>query len=169
MSRCKILQAECSGVYVLKLVGEVRLNLCSTIDASIELMTADPNFATVVVDLSETSLIDSTTLGLLAKLALLAKQKSHFMPSIVSTNPDITRIILTMGFENVYIIVNEPASCDQDLVELEAKEIDEAELRENVLNAHKVLMDLNENNREQFKDLVATLEGEVDEHTSYVG
>ena len=91
------------------------------------------------------------------------------MPSIVSTNPDITRIILTMGFENVYIIVNEPASCDQDLVELEAKEIDEAELRENVLNAHKVLMDLNENNREQFKDLVATLEGEVDEHTSYVG
>jgi len=169
MSRCRILQAECSGVYVLKLVGEVRLNLCSTIDASIVEMTADPKFATVVVDLSETTLIDSTTLGLLARLAILAKQKSHFLPSIISTNPDISRIISTMGFESVYLILNEPASCDQDLVELEAKEINESELRKNVLNAHKVLMDLNEHNREQFKDLVETLEVEVEEHTSHVG
>jgi len=36
MSRCKILQAECSGVYVLKLVGEARLGLCSVIDVSID-------------------------------------------------------------------------------------------------------------------------------------
>jgi anti-anti-sigma factor len=169
MSRCKILQAECSGVYVLKLEGEVRLNLCSTIDAAIESMTMDPNFATIVVDLSETTLIDSTTLGLLAKLAILAKQKSHFLPSIVSTNPDITRIITTMGFDSVYLIMNEPATSPQALVELSPKDMNETELRENVLNAHKILMELNEHNREQFKDLVATLEGDVDEHTSHVG
>ena len=169
MAICKILQAECSGVYVLKLVGEVRLNLCSTIDASIEAITMDPNFATVVVDLSETTLIDSTTLGLLAKLAILAKQKNHFMPSIISTNPDITRVIVTMGFESVYLILKEPASCSQSLVELSPKDLSESELRENVLNAHKILMELNEHNREQFKDLVATLEVDMEEQTSHVG
>ncbi len=163
MSRCRILQAECSGVYVLKLVGEVRLNLCSTIDAAIEAMTNDPKFATIVVDLSETTLIDSTTLGLLAKLAIKAREKSHFLPSIVSTNPDITRIIMTMGFDSVYLVLNEPASSDQLLSELTPLDISEEELRLNVLNAHKVLMDLNEYNREQFKDLVATLEGDVEE------
>jgi len=169
MSNCKILQAECSGVYVLKLVGEVRLNLCSTIDSSIESITMDPNFATIVVDLSETTLIDSTTLGLLAKLAILAKKKNHFMPSIISTNPDITRIITTMGFENVYLILKEPASSSQELIELAPKELSEEALRENVLNAHKILMELNEYNREQFKDLVATLEGDLEEHTSCAG
>ena len=169
MSKCKILQAECSGVYVLKLVGEVRLNLCSTIDSAIESMTSDPDFASIVVDLSETTLIDSTTLGLLARLAIQAKQKSHFLPSIVSTNPDITRVITTMGFESVYLILKEPASSSQALSELAPQEITEEELRENVLSAHKVLMNLNEHNREQFKDLVATLEVDVEEQAFVAG
>lgn len=160
MSKCKVLQAESSGVYVLKLVGEVRLNSCSSIDASIDAITQDPSFATLVVDLSETALIDSTTLGLLAKLAVKARAKSHFMPSIISTNPDITRILRTMGFETVFIILNEPVDTHAALVELSQKELDEEALRTKVLCAHRVLMELNEHNREQFKDLVRTLEME---------
>lgn len=161
MSRCKILQADCSGVYVLKLVGEVRLNLCSTIDAAIEEMISDPNFQTIVVDLTETTLLDSTTLGLLAKLGLKAKQKSHFLPSVISTNPDITRIIMTMGFDSVYLILKEPASSNSDLTELSCRDLSENEMCMKVLDSHKVLIELNEHNREQFKDLVNTLENEV--------
>lgn len=161
MPDCKILLAEHSGVYILKLVGEVRLNLCSTIDEAIEAITLDPAFATVVVDLSETTLIDSTSLGMLAKLALRAKEKSHFFPSIISINPDITRIIRTMGFEEVYLIVSEPVMTDQSLVELAPKDMSDEALRVNVLAAHKILMDLNEYNREQFKDLVDALECDV--------
>ncbi len=170
MSRCKILQAENCGVYVLKLVGEVRLSSCSSIDQAIEAITLDPAFATLVVDLSETTLIDSTTLGLLAKLAVQAKQKSHFLPSIVSVNPDITRILMTMGFDTVFLIMREPASTNQELIELPVKELEEQELRSRVLCAHKMLMDLNEHNREQFKDLVSVLEQEnVDAVSSQVG
>jgi len=87
----------------------------------------------------------------------------------VSTNPDITRIIMTMGFESVYLILKEPACSSQSLVELTSRDMSEAELRENVLNAHKILMDLNEHNREQFKDLVTTLEGDMNEQASSVG
>jgi len=167
MSICKVLHAQCSGVYVLKLVGEVRLNQCTTIDSAIERMIADPNFSTIVVDLSETTLIDSTTLGLLAKLAMQAKQKSHFLPSIISTNEDITRIIETMGFESVFLILTNPPSSHQGLVELEEQHVTEEDLRANVLKAHKVLMELNDHNREQFKDLVATLEVDKEEHASF--
>lgn len=166
MSRCKILQAECSGVYVLKLVGEVRLTFCSAIDSAIEKLADDPEFATLVVDLSETTLIDSTTLGLLAKLAIKAKQRSHFLPSIISTNPDITRLLQTMGFESVFLILQEPASNHERLVELAPSDMNEEDMRDNVLCAHKVLMDLNEHNREQFKDLVRALEGDNDEALS---
>ncbi|TNC82103.1 MAG: anti-anti-sigma factor [Oleiphilus sp.] len=166
MSVCKILLAESSGVYILKLVGEVRLNFCSTIDASIESIVTDPNFMSLVVDLSETSLIDSTTLGLLAKLAIRAKAKSHFLPSVVSTNPDITRILLAMGFDSFYIVVKEPALTNEQLQEITPQDVSEAELREHVLDAHKVLMDMNEHNRDQFKDLVSALELDMREGVS---
>lgn len=166
MSGCRVLQAERSGVYVLKLLGEVRLNSCSTIDASIDAIVSDPSFNSLVVDLSESSLIDSTTLGLLAKLAIRAKSKSHFLPSIVSTNPDITRVLFTMGFDSIYLIVDKPLSSVEGLQELVAtelccEELDEQGMREQVLCAHKVLMDMNAQNYDQFKDLVSALELDV--------
>jgi len=34
-----------------------------------------------VVDLTETEVIDSTTLGLLAKIAMASEERSHFLPT----------------------------------------------------------------------------------------
>ncbi len=159
MSQCRVLQADCSGVYILKLIGEVRLNACSTIDAVIEKIAENPNFRSLVVDLSETDHLDSTTLGMLAKLAVKAKEKSHFLPSIVSTNPDVTRIIESMGFDSVFVITKEPVESESDLAEVEQTPLQEEEMRQTVINAHKVLMDINENNRDKFRDLVDALQG----------
>lgn len=156
----KVLQAESQGIYVLKFVGEIRLHLCSTLDSLIESMTSNPDFKTVVVDLTDTTIIDSTTLGLLAKIAVAAYQRSHFLPTIISTNPDITKIILSMGFDKIFLIVREPASNINDLKELAFLQSDEDEVRLKVLEAHKVLMELNENNRNEFRDLVHALEGD---------
>src|SRR5690554_1148365 len=93
MAGYKILQAEKQGIYVLKFIGEIRLNLCSTLDNLVETITGNPQFKTVIIDLTETEIIDSTTLGLLAKIALAARKQSRFLPTLISTNPDITRII----------------------------------------------------------------------------
>ena len=76
MAGYKILQAEKQGIYVLKFIGEIRLNLCSTLDNLVESITQDPEFKTVVIDLTETEIIDSTTLGLLAKIAMAAQNPS---------------------------------------------------------------------------------------------
>ena len=160
MSQCKVLQADCSGVYILKLVGEVRLNACSTIDAAIDRISENPNFRSLVVDLTETDHLDSTTLGMLAKLAVKAKAKSHFLPSIVSTNPDVTGIVEYMGFESVFLITDVPIESEEALDELDQRPFEEEEMRQTVLNAHRVLMDINENNRDKFRDLVDALEGE---------
>jgi len=159
MSQCRVLQADCSGVYILKLVGEVRLNACSTIDAAIERISENSNFQSLVVDLSETIHLDSTTLGMLAKLAVKAKEKSHFLPSIVSTNPDVTRIIESMGFESVFLITTDPVESESELLEMQQKPLQEEDMRKTVLNAHKILMDINENNCGKFRDLVDALEG----------
>ena len=160
MAGYKILQAEEKGIYVLKFVGEIRLNLCSTLDNLVDSITQDPNFRTVVIDLSETEVIDSTTLGLLAKIALAAKKQSGFTPSLISTHPDITRIIGSMGFDSIFIIVGEPVSSMERLEEIPELKASEQQVRDKVLEAHKILMGMNSRNREEFKNLVHALECE---------
>ena len=67
MSTGRIQFAEQDGTFVLKFVGEVRLTLCSALDATIEKIFTALNFNAIVIDLTETRSIDSTTLGLLAQ------------------------------------------------------------------------------------------------------
>lgn len=160
MAGYKILQAEKQGIYILKFIGEIRLNLCCTLDNLVDSITLDPQFKTVMIDLSETEVIDSTTLGLLAKIAMAARKQSHFLPTLISTRPDIDRIITSMGFDKIFIIVREPASRIEDLEEIPVLKASEQEVRDKVLEAHKVLMGLSKKNQEEFKNLVRALECE---------
>jgi anti-anti-sigma factor len=160
MVSCKILQAAERGIYILKFTGEVRLNMCSTLDLITDQMREDKHFITVVIDLTEASIIDSTTLGLLAKIGIFARKANKILPTIISTNPDITRLVHSMGFDELFIIVEKAASNIEHLNEIPLLKATEEEVREKVLAAHKVLMDLNSKNRETFKDLVRTLEEE---------
>lgn len=160
MSSYKILQAEQQGIYLLKFIGEIRLNLCSTLDNLVDSITNNPEFKTVVIDLTETDIIDSTTLGLLAKIAMAAEKRSHFLPTLISTNPDVTRIITSMGFDKIFIIVREPATRIEELEEIPVLRASEQQVRDKVLDAHRVLMGMNSRNREEFKNLVRALECE---------
>ncbi|MBQ0746744.1 MAG: anti-anti-sigma factor, partial [Marinobacter sp.] len=76
------------------------------------------------------------------------------------TNPDITRIVTSMGFDKIFIIVREPASRIEELEEIPVLRASEQDVRDRVLAAHKVLMGLNKQNRDEFKNLVRALEVE---------
>jgi anti-anti-sigma factor len=156
----KILVAEQDGAFVIKLVGDVRLTLCTTMDEFFDEMLSSKGFASVVIDLSDAINVDSTTLGLLAKLAIKAKQAYSFVPVILSTNPDITRVLESMGFDRVFRIRQEPLLNDEDLGELPVLHDDEKEVRCRVLEAHRVLMGLNDANKAKFRELVTLLEGQ---------
>jgi len=84
MSTGRIQFAEQDGTFVLKFVGEVRLTLCSALDATIEKIFTALNFSAIVIDLTDTRSIDSTTLGLLAKLSILSRQKVGLLPVLVT-------------------------------------------------------------------------------------
>jgi len=154
----RILVAQHDGVYLMKFVGDVRVTLCNTVDHYLDQMFRDPKFQSVIVDLSRTDGIDSTSLGILAKLSIQAQERFQFTPTLVSTNPDITRLLDTMGFDDVFNIVQEPIGNDDDLGELAMKETTEEAIRQKVLDAHRILMSLNEHNKVAFQDLVDTLE-----------
>jgi anti-anti-sigma factor len=158
MQKGKILFAEQDGNYILKFVGDVRMTLCSTLDYFLETMLGAERFKTVIIDLTETEGIDSTSLGLLAKISVKMHQHHHFRPTIVSTNDDISRILLSMGFDKVFILIREVIQDERQLNELSVLQESEERVKSRVIAAHKVLMELNEHNRECFKDLLRTLE-----------
>ena len=158
MSTGRIQFAEQSGTFVLKFVGEVRLTLCSALDATIEKIFTALNFSTIVIDLTETESIDSTTLGLLAKLSILSRQRIGLLPMLTTNNPDILRLLDSMGFDQVFNIVETVLPCPDCLTDLPPQDQSEAEVRSRVLEAHRVLMGLNESNRNAFRDLVSALE-----------
>jgi anti-anti-sigma factor len=159
MQMGKILVAQHDGAFVIKLVGDVRLTLCNTIDDYFSEMFSCPHFVGVIIDLSESDGIDSTSLGLLAKLAIQAKLKHQLVPMIISPNPNITRLLDSMGFNKVFDIcqaVEQPL--DDNLGELPVINADQECTRQKIIEAHRTLMDLNEENRQTFSSLVNTLE-----------
>jgi len=158
----RILVGSHDGVYVIVFEGDVRLTLCTTVDVYLEKMFQDPAFRSVIIDLSRTDNIDSTSLGLLAKLSIQADRRFSFRPTLVSTKPDITRVLTSMGFDEVFSIVETPLEHKEQLAELPCIAASEEDVRQRVIDAHKTLMAMNEGNREAFHDLVAVLEAEVE-------
>lgn len=154
----QILVADHAGVYIIKMTGDVRLTLCISFDQFIDAMLAAPNFSSVLFDLSEAEAVDSTTLGLMAKISLLAQEKRNIVPVILATNASIKRILDTMGFADIFKIVNKLEVDIEPEKPLSPVECGEQEVKEKVLEAHKILMGLNEQNRETFKNLVNMLE-----------
>ena len=154
-----ILFAIHNGTYVLKFMGEVRAPMCATLDNFLERMFADADISSILVDLTQTEYIDSTALGLIAKAAVFLQVHNQRKPIILSTNKDVTRVLESMGFDQVFIILD--CECQETcLDELPEVEPSEQEMMEKVISSHRVLMGLSEKNQETFRDLVETLEKE---------
>ena len=160
MKKTRVMVAENDGIHVLKFIGDVRVTLSNGIDSYLTALLARSRFRSIVIDLSETVGIDSTSLGLLAKVAIRTQDTFGIVPTIISTNDDITRILMSMGFDQVFVIVSEPVRSLDQLRDLPIEQLSEGEMRQKVLEAHQVLMNLNEGNQLRFRNLVDALEAE---------
>ncbi|MEH6388972.1 MULTISPECIES: anti-sigma factor antagonist RssC [Pseudomonas] len=158
MTTGKIQFAESEGTFVLKFIGDVRLTLCAALDAYIEKIFSALSFDSIIIDLTETENIDSTSLGLLAKLSNLSRQKVGLLPTLVSNHEDMNRLLQSMGFDQVFNILSEGAPTIVELEDLPGQVLSEEVVKDKVLEAHRILMNLNDHNREAFRDLVSTLE-----------
>jgi len=158
MSDCRISAASNEGAHVLKLEGDVRLTMCTALDHYFQSMFAEPGFVSVWVDVTEADGLDSTTLGMLAQLAIQTKERFAFRPAIFSTNPSIDRLLDTMGFNQLFERRSECCNTDSAIQEIPAVPCEAGEVKRQVLEAHRTLMSMIDDNADAFKDLVSTLE-----------
>jgi anti-anti-sigma regulatory factor len=160
MSSGKILAAEYKHMALLKFVGDVRVLMSSTLDNYCQGLYRRAILDAMVVDLSDTTGIDSTALGLLAKMAIQLRNRFNVIPTIVSPNPDITRILHSMSFDLIFNIVGSHSEGDAAYQELQQQKESEDSVREKVIDAHLTLMTLSEENRLEFQDLVQSLKSQ---------
>lgn len=149
-----------AGTYAIRMTGDVRMVLCLSFDKFIRAMFEDPQFDSVVFDLSLAEAVDSTTLGLMAKIALQCRKVGVPRPVLVVTAAGMVRLLETMGFEEIFVITR---SIGQGLDYAECLNCEggsEEIFKQRVIDAHKVLMSLNEHNHQAFRELVETLERE---------
>lgn len=160
MNSGKILVSDQLGNHLLKFTGDVRVTLCGTLNRYIESIFGSKNVKRVVVDMLDAEGLDSTTLGLLAKLGLHCRQQYGLNIEVFCQNSSILRTLESMSFDEIFDIFDQLPDLDasSDLHEIGTQNLPLDEIREQVLEAHKILVRLSEDNQQEFQDLIKALE-----------
>jgi len=165
MNNGKVLHACHDGIHMLRFVGDIRYTLSPSIERFLEEIFSGPPPTGFFIDLTETDSIDSTNLGLLARIAKAMKSLNGSRVTILSNRAGINSVLTSMTFDEVFDIVTHTTLETGAEKELARLSTDKENLTRTVLEAHRALLALSERNEEMFRDVVTTLEknmGEVD-------
>lgn len=157
MQEGKIYYALYEGHYILKFTGDVRLTICSSLDQHLCDAFDSGEVSDILVDLTSAEGMDSTSLGLVAKLAVKADTYKLPKPAIVSTHEDINDLLRKMGLDRVFLLLDQPPGERIDLQPLPRVEESEEALKARIIKAHQILATLSKKNGDAFKDLLQML------------
>ena len=158
MSTGKILVSDKDGNYLIKFSGDVRVNLCGSLNHHMAAIFGSTDVQHVVIDMLEAECVDSTTLGLIAKLALHCRKEYNINMQLFCQNPSILRTLDCMSFDEIIDICQEVPDIDADLHAIETVNSDIDEVRRQVLEAHKLLTQLSPDSSKEFTNLIRALE-----------
>jgi anti-anti-sigma factor len=159
MSGNKILHGLQGEVCVIRMCGRLTHTVGGGFDALIEdeIFSAAP-LKEILFDLEELESIDSTILGLLAKIARRRLDASQKRPTLFSPKESISRILGSMGFEAVFDIVHAPLSVKTSCESIPEADEGARDMGQLMLDGHRLLCDMNERNRDAFRTVVEILD-----------
>ena len=161
MAEGRILHGSHEGVQVLRYQGEVRYTLCPALDALIQEQLKSEELMGFVVDLTAVDAIDSTNLGILARLTGMMQKRNLPKVTLVSNRPAINEVVEGMGLEKVFHMVSESGMEPEKMREVSGKTPRDEDVPRLLIESHRALMALNERNRDQFRDVVKAFETEA--------
>jgi len=155
--------AGCEGkIFYLRMTGDVRLTWSVSLEDYCRHVFQTQAIELVLIDLCQVKNLDSTTLGILAKIAIAAKADLGRMPEIYLQDADIERLLMSMGFSAIFVLHKSMPPLVPQLPRLPLLDASASEMQETVIDAHRTLMDMNKQNRDQFESLVSTLKSDRD-------
>ena len=152
----EVLYAHHGDDWMLRIQGPLRYTGANAMDRFVDWLFTQCHPATVSVDLNATTAIDSTGIGLLAKIANELERAGQGQPVLFSQNPDINELLTSVCLDDVCRIVEgpPPAGAEAGAQPIPAATPTEGELARTITEAHRLLCELAEGNRTQFQGVV---------------
>lgn len=161
----KFLAGEFEGNIFIKLIGNSTMRNSKTLEEYLnKILTGEKK--DIILDFEECNYMDSTMLGLIAKIAL--KIKKIWLQEIIAINLDnsILMSIKSTGIDKLLNLIEKNVINKKDseeLEELENQDFDSKEEKtQHILESHKTLVNLNEENKLIFQNVVNLLEKEIE-------
>ncbi len=146
------------GVYILKFRGDIRFQLCASVDRFIQRIFQESIKPKVIIDLLEATAVDSTALGVIAQIAIHTRRAYDRRPTILVRNPDLLAVLKAVSFDKVFHLLPDDEHEPESYQALETEPADELNFTRQALLAHRHLMALSQENRVMFQDVARALE-----------
>ncbi len=155
----KFLYARWNNTCVIKPVGKVTYIISPALDAFLQRAFTDQSITSFLIDLTDTTYIDSTNLGLFARVRDFSSRHFNEKPTLISTNETVNDALLSLGFDRIFNVVSDITRHGTgELEEVPEATSDTQKLEAVMLKAHRYLAELRPENREMFRDVITFLE-----------
>ncbi|MGC4087717.1 MAG: STAS domain-containing protein [Polyangiaceae bacterium] len=158
-----VTHAQKQGFHVLRYFGTVNFLLAPGIQNFVDHLIEDGSVSGLIFDLSSASSLDSTNLGLMARVNERLIDKGAANSVIISGNEDIDVVLRSMGFDRTFDMLSSDANGDDFVSEtIETPSPSSVELRRTMLDAHHALVRMSDTGKREFEAVVACLEKEAE-------
>ena len=162
MADGKVLYSEANGRLFIRMIGEIRYTIGGGFQALLrKYLRDDGGIEDALVDLNDASYVDSTNLGLLAQIARYMIKRFNRKPALLCSNKEIYLLLETMGFDEVFTVVQSMETNPPELREVGKVPQDAQDKARMMLDAHRALVEMNAHNAAVFKNVVELFEKEL--------
>lgn len=159
MTEGHVTHAHQQGIHVLRYFGTVDFMLAPGIQRFVEQLIEDGSVSGLVFDLSQANSLDSTNLGLMARVNERLLNVGAANSVIISSEGDIDVVLRSMGFDQTFDVHTPGSDAEPESEEpITTESPSAAELRETMLAAHQALVRLSDAGRLEFAPVVECLE-----------
>jgi len=145
--------------WFIKLAGDIRHPLGPALNALLDRALAEPGDSRFVIDLAEAENIDSTCLGILARIANRTPPADATRPAIITGGGDIAELLLAVCFDRLFDLVDSADGAHGPLQPAPAIAVGRDEMLTLLLDSHRRLCAIDARTHAVFRDVVEALEG----------
>ena len=148
------------GVYAVKASGRATFECAGPLRELAKKLGAE-EFTVLDVDLAECQGMDSTFMGILAMLGLRARKIGASM-NIVNANELNRSLLYGLGLKKLFNYTQGPVAASSASAVAAPAENSRMESAQTVLDAHKTLMEVDDENKKKFGAVVQMVQQDID-------
>jgi anti-anti-sigma factor len=153
------------GTSVLELHGAIRYPVAEALSTVVDDVVGGSDVDAIMVDVRDVDTIDSTGLGVLARIGRRAAERRGLRAVLVCDDGDVAATLRAASFDQIFVMVDHPpfdSSARLTEVRLgQGNGANQTRLGRVVLEAHRDLASVSATNREVYRDVIAALEAEL--------